>query len=160
MHPSEFPSGEETVAGVYFYAEGIDFHLDDEPACTIWIEQLLSRENGQLHTLNYIFCSDDYLLGIHQQFLGKDTYTDIITFPYSPFPVVEGDVFISIPRVRENAETYAVPFGQELCRVMAHGVLHLCGYGDKSDEEKAEMRRKEDECLALIHGQWPKPEID
>lgn len=133
-----------------FVSEDIDFELSTTPALESWVKTIIARENCRLGFLNFIFCTDAYLLNLNEEYLGHDTLTDIITFPYQPPPVIEGDIFISIERVRENAQAYAVSFEEELHRVMIHGVLHLCGYKDKSEEEEAAMRRKEDEALSLL----------
>ena len=111
---------------------------------------MIEREGCNLTQVCYIFCSDEYLYNLNQEYLNHDTYTDIITFPYSEPPLVEGDIFISIDRVKENASQFGAPFEQELHRVMIHGVLHLCGYSDKSPDEEALMRKKEDEALQLL----------
>ena len=99
----------------------------------------------------FIFCDDEYLLKINQDYLHHDTFTDIITFPYEDFNGIAGDVFISVERVKENAAEFEVDFDLELKRVMAHGVLHLLGFGDKSEEEASLMRLKEDEKIKLFH---------
>jgi len=99
--------------------------------------------------LNFIFCSDNYLLKINVEHLNHDTYTDIITFDYSKEDRISGDIFISIDRVEENAKSHKTSFENELHRVIIHGVLHLLGYGDKEPGQKAEMRQKEDFCLSL-----------
>lgn len=106
-------------------------------------------EGGQPGELNYIFCSDDYLLAINNQFLNHDTYTDIITFGLGETGDIEGEIYISVPRVRENARTAGLAFHDELDRVIIHGVLHLLGYSDKTPRRKALMRKKEDACLSL-----------
>ena len=135
---------------VDWIAEDIDFEPANTEILEDWIKAIISRENCQLGFLNFIFCSDAYLLGLNQEVLGHDTLTDIITFPYQIPPRIEGDVFISIERVRENAEDYSTGFEQELHRVIIHGVLHLCGHQDKTAEQQAMMRRKEDEALELL----------
>lgn len=129
-----------------FHVEDIDFQLTDETALLDWILATIDQEGGQLGFLNYIFCSDEYLHKINMEYLQHDTYTDIITFPYSE-EQIESDIFISIDRVKENAEKFAVPFKEELHRVMIHGVLHLLGFGDKTDDEKKIMRAKEEEYI-------------
>lgn len=141
---------EEDEQPISFHAEDINFELASPEAVAHWIQAVLEREGKQLQQLTYIFCSDEYLYEINLEYLGHDTYTDIITFPYSEPPVIEGDLFISIDRVRENAQALGLPFEQELRRVMIHGVLHLCGYPDKTPEESARMRAKEEEAL----GYW------
>ena len=141
----DFPPMDET--GIYFTSEEIDFELNNEEEVKKWLEKVIEQEDKSLRLLNFIFCSDRYLLRLNLEYLGHDTLTDIITFPYAEPPVIEGDIFISIDRVRENAQLFNVTFEQELHRVMAHGVLHLCGYGDKSEAEVKLMRQKEDETL-------------
>jgi probable rRNA maturation factor len=116
------------------------------------LKQLAAREKTQFESLTYVFCSDDYLLQINQQYLKHDFYTDIITFDLSPgkdSPVV-GEIYISIDRVRENAKSMGITTQKELLRVIFHGALHLCGYKDKSGEDKTLMRKAEDRYLALF----------
>ncbi len=113
-----------------------------------WLKKLIEKEGFSLVELNYIFCSDEYLLHVNQQYLHHDFYTDIITFDNSDKEFeIEGDIFISVDRVKENAKELSVPFSTELKRVMSHGVLHLCGYGDKTKEEIELMRKKENEAI-------------
>lgn len=139
-------------SGIQFFSEDVDFQLDKEAAIRQWIEKVIAKEEKQLQLINYIFCSDAYLHDLNVEYLQHDTLTDIITFQYSDLPIIEGDIFISIDRVRENAQAYAPSFEQELRRVMIHGALHLCGYGDKTPEEKELMTGKENEAL----GVWEK----
>lgn len=101
--------------------------------------------------INFIFCDDDYLLKINKEYLDHDTLTDIITFDYSVGNELHADIFISEERVRDNAADFKVSFDEELMRVMAHGVLHLCGYKDKLSEEEKIMRKKEDEKILMFH---------
>ena len=145
---SHFPNTQEDV--ILYFKEDIEFDLPPEAQLATWITATIEREQAELEQLNYIFCSDSYLHQLNMDYLQHDTLTDIITFPYSAPPLVQGDIFISIDRVRENAATFGVPFQQELLRVMIHGVLHLCGNGDKTDEEAKLMRVKENEAL----GNW------
>ena len=113
-----------------------------------YIQKIFHREKRSLGGLNYIFCSDKELLRINQEFLGHDFYTDIVTFELSETPgVIHGEIYISIDRVKENAKNLSVSFKSELHRVIFHGALHLCGYGDKTKREKEEMRGKEDLLL-------------
>jgi rRNA maturation RNase YbeY len=135
---------------ISFFAEEIDFELANPALVRRWIESIIAREKGELVFVNYVFCDDAYLLKLNQEYLQHDSLTDIITFPYHDPPMVEGDVFISIERIHENAHQFGVTFEQELHRVMIHGVLHLCGYPDKAPEEKAKMTEKEDEALQLL----------
>ena len=116
-----------------------------------WLSRVIQSESKSEGDINYIFCDDDFLLGINQQYLNHDTLTDIISFDYSVGNELHGDVFISIQRVRENAIEFDVVFEEELKRVMVHGVLHYCGYKDKSAKDKREMRLKEDEKIKLFH---------
>ena len=106
-------------------------------------------QGKRVGSINYLFCDDAHLLGINQSFLNHDTYTDIITFDYVVGDMVSGDIVISVERVKENALLFASPFEKELHRVIIHGVLHLLGQGDKSDKEAEEMRKKEEEALAV-----------
>ena len=110
----------------------------------IWLEDIILSEGKKLGDINYIFCDDEYLLKVNQDYLQHDYYTDIITFDYVKGKTISGDIFVSLPRVSENAESMSKDFASELHRVLAHGVLHLCGYKDKTDEEITEMRNKED----------------
>jgi rRNA maturation RNase YbeY len=116
-----------------------------------WITRILESEDYTLGQLDYIFCTDDYLLELNRQYLSHDTLTDIITFDYSNGSTISGDVFISTERVSENANKYGVDFENELLRVMSHGVLHLMGYGDKTDSEVKWMREKEEEKIKMFH---------
>lgn len=143
-----FPAERENV--ISFHSEDIDFEPEQPERIAQWIRQVIARQNCSLSFLNYVFCTDDYLHEINVAYLDHDTLTDIITFPYADPPRIEGDIFISIDRVRENAATLHLPFIQELHRVMIHGVLHLCGQGDKTEQEKGQMRAKEDEALELL----------
>lgn len=128
-----------------------DFQIEEEIQYTNWISRIICSEKSTIGELDFIFCNDEYLLKINQDYLEHDTYTDIITFPYSEGELISGDIFISVERVAENANTYAVDFNTELRRVMAHGLLHMLGYGDKNDEEAQMMRAKENEKIKLFH---------
>ena len=135
---------------INFYSEN-DFELQEEKSFETWIRKVISSEEKQLGEINYIFCDDHYLYKINLKFLDHDTYTDIISFDNSEGDELNGDIFISTDRVTENAKEYNVDFSDELKRVMIHGILHLCGYGDKTESEAALMRQKEDEKIALFH---------
>ena len=128
-----------------------DFVIGDETKFADWISRIVDSENSGYSQLDFIFCDDEYLLKINQDYLDHDTYTDIITFPYEDLSGIAGDIFISVERVKENATEFEVDFDLELKRVMAHGVLHLLGFGDKSEEESSLMRLKEDEKIKLFH---------
>ncbi len=128
-----------------------DFILDNEEVYSNWISNVISSEDKLLGELNYIFCDDEYLHKINVEYLNHDTLTDIISFDYSEGNLVQGDIFISVERVHENASDFKVSFDEELLRVMIHGVLHYCGYKDKSDEDEALMRSKENEKTSMFH---------
>ncbi|GAA0531239.1 rRNA maturation RNase YbeY [Chitinophaga japonensis] len=133
---------------IHFTALEVNVKLKNKTNLKAFLKKLFEREGQQLHGLQYVFCSDAYLLEMNQQFLQHDTYTDIITFELSEVAgTTEGEVYISIDRVRENAGKFKVAEEQELHRVIFHGALHLCGYKDKTKKDAALMRQKEDECL-------------
>lgn len=146
------PGSLEDEPFIQFFPEDVNFDLEDPDEISAWLQEVISRENCRLLGISYVFCSDEYLHGLNLEFLQHDTYTDIITFPYSSPPSIEGDIYISIDRVMENAESFQSGFDTELRRVMVHGVLHLCGYGDETEEEEIAMRKKENEYLALFSG--------
>lgn len=149
MTQPPFPLLFEENETISFSSEEIEFELANEAETAGWLQKIIEQEGKSLRLLNFIFCPDDYLLRLNLEYLQHDTLTDIITFPYADPPIVEGDIFISIDRVRENAPAFNATFGQELHRVMAHGVLHLCGYGDKTADQQKQMRQKEDEALRM-----------
>ncbi|MGB5360466.1 MAG: rRNA maturation RNase YbeY [Eudoraea sp.] len=128
-----------------------EFDLENIKEYTSWINTIVVSENVHLGDLSYIFCSDEYLIKLNQKYLGHDTYTDIVTFNYSEEDVISGEIYISVDRVKENAVKFKEDFNRELLRVMAHGVLHLLGYNDKSKKEKEVMRTKEDEKINMFH---------
>ncbi len=140
------PSNDDTPL-IEFHYEDTHFELPNPDSVRTWIQSVIAAEKHQLRHLNYIFCSDNYLHHINLEYLNHDTYTDIITFPFAESPLVESDIFISVDRVRENAISFKTSFESELRRVIIHGVLHLCGYGDKTEEEKVLMRKKEEEYI-------------
>ncbi|MGV3586858.1 MAG: rRNA maturation RNase YbeY [Adhaeribacter sp.] len=135
---------------IEFVSEEVDFTLPDQEPVAAWLAAIIENHHFRLENLTYVFCSDEYLLEINQEYLDHDTYTDIITFNNADEPeIIESDIFISIDRVKENAANLNIPFLDELHRVMAHGVLHLLGYDDKEPELKQLMRTAEDNCLSL-----------
>ena len=140
----------EPETGIFFHTENLLFELNDTLKIQDWLTQIIEQEGQQLSLLNFIFCDDDYLHKINVEYLNHDTLTDIITFPLAELPTIEGEIYISIPRVRENAAKFDTTFDNELHRVLAHGVLHLCGYLDKTDIEEKLMRQKEEEALMLL----------
>lgn len=124
------------------------FKLSNSKKTTAWIERVVKTEKSRIDSLSYVFCSDRYLLGINQEYLGHNTLTDIITFDYSEsLKLLDGEIYISVPRVRENAKKLDVDFHLELHRVIVHGVLHLLGYTDKTAAEKVTMRKREEKYL-------------
>ena len=128
-----------------------DFILGNEDVYSSWISNIIVSENKTEGDINYIFCNDDFLLNINQQYLNHDTFTDIISFDYSVVNELHGDIFISTERVSENATEFGVSFQNELLRVMAHGVLHYCGYKDKTESDEQIMRSKEDDKINMFH---------
>lgn len=144
------PYQDEDEERIQFHFEDTEFELLHPARLRQWIEQVIARESCILQTVSFIFCSDDYLYDLNVQYLSHDTLTDVITFPYLKPPHIEGDIFISADRIRDNAGDFGVTFEQELHRVMIHGILHLCGYSDKTDADKAAMTQKEDEALGVL----------
>lgn len=128
-----------------------DFQLDNETQFSDWISRVILSENKKKGDINYIFCDDEYILEINKQYLDHDYYTDIISFDYSVGNELNGDIFVSIDRVKENATDFNATFDEELKRVIIHGILHYCGYKDKSEEDEALMRSKEDEKTKMFH---------
>lgn len=134
---------------IFFHSEEIDFKLKKKKKVRNWLQELTKTEDKSIEDLNYIFCSDDYLLEVNKEHLDHDYFTDVITFDYCENNVISGDIFISIDRVKENANSFGKSFKNELRRVMAHGLLHLMGYKDKTEDEEEEMRKMEDFALKL-----------
>ncbi len=136
---------------IHFHRSGqIKFHVKQIRKTKNWIKELIQSHHKELGEINYIFQSDDELLELNKSALQHDYFTDIITFDYCEEDVISGDLFISIDRVKENALNFAVPFEQELRRVMAHGVLHLLGFKDKTELDSKKMRSAEDKALDLF----------
>jgi rRNA maturation RNase YbeY len=133
---------------IEFYSE-TDFKIEDTMALNRWISEVVLHENHELGELTYVFCDDEYLHKLNLQFLNHDTLTDIISFDNSLGKQIHGEVYISIERVKENASIYGVAFLEELHRVIIHGVLHFCGYQDKSEKQQEVMRGKENQALGL-----------
>jgi rRNA maturation RNase YbeY len=127
-----------------------DFKLHNEKELSIWISSVINSEGFKEGDINYIFCNDDYLLQLNQEFLNHDTLTDIISFDYTLGKEINGDIFISIERVLDNAKDYQVEFSNELHRVMVHGILHYCGYNDKTQKETQLMRVKENHYTEIL----------
>lgn len=128
-----------------------DFQLDNKERYQDWLTEVIESEDKEEGEINYIFCDDDYLYEINVQYLNHQTLTDIISFDYTIGDLISGDIFISIERVKDNATDFGVSFEEELRRVMAHGVLHYCGYKDKTEQDQKIMRLKEDQKIKLFH---------
>ncbi|WP_177730958.1 rRNA maturation RNase YbeY [Flavobacterium inviolabile] len=128
-----------------------DFELENESQYENWISNVIASEGKHEGEINYIFCNDDYLHKINVEYLDHDTLTDIISFDYSVGNELHGDIFVSIERVKDNALDFNVSFDEEIKRVIIHGILHYCGYKDKSEKDELLMRAKEDEKVAMFH---------
>ena len=128
---------------IQFFFENID-EIPISTATISWLEDVIKTENKKKGEINYILCDDEYLLKVNQDFLDHDYYTDIITFDYVKGKTISGDIFVSLPRISDNAKTLVRDFNSEFHRVLAHGILHLMGYKDKTEEEITVMRQKED----------------
>jgi probable rRNA maturation factor len=148
MQFPELPLDDAPETLVSFLFEDVVFDLPDQQELVEWLLAIAAEENKPVRELTYVFTSDEYLRQVNIEHLQHDYYTDVITFPYAP-DAIYGDVFISSDRVADNAQAHDVPFLHELRRVMAHGLLHLAGYGDKTPEEAQTMRAKEDYYLEL-----------
>lgn len=135
---------------IHFFNENISYTLKHKTKIKQWLSNTIENEGFKCGNINIILCSDEYLLKINQQFLNHDTFTDIITFDYSENNELSGDLFISFERVKENSVLYSEKLFHELLRVMVHGVLHLCGYKDKTPREEEKMREKENENLSIF----------
>lgn len=129
----------------------LNFKLKEETKFRNWITEIIHSENKVFGPICYIFMSDEDLKTINIDYLNHDYFTDIITFNYCEGDTISGDIFISVDRIKDNANIYKVPFLEELLRVMAHGILHLCGYNDKTELEIKEMRNKEIDKIKLFH---------
>lgn len=127
-----------------------NFNLDNEPQLSKWIASVIEEENFREGEINYIFCDDAYLIQLNVEFLNHDTLTDIISFDYTMGKEISGDIYISVERVKDNANDFNVDFHTELNRVMVHGVLHYCGYKDKSEADEQIMRKKENYYIGKV----------
>ena len=128
-----------------------DFELENEAHYEDWISRIIESEGFDEGEINYIFCDDEYLHKINVEYLDHDTLTDIISFDYTVGNLIQGDIFVSVERVQDNANDFNVSLEEELKRVLSHGVLHYCGYKDKSPEDEALMRSKEEEKMQMFH---------
>ncbi len=138
---------------IRFNIQDIKFTLKNKTAIKQWITSVVIKKKRKVGELNFVFCSDEFLLGMNKQYLNHNKYTDIITFDYSKedktLPIA-GDIYISVDRVRDNAAKFNVAFEDELHRVIIHGTLHLLGFGDKTKAAKEEMRKQEDAALRSL----------
>ncbi len=143
------------MVAINFLKADVAYAPKQKNTLMLWMQRVAKMHHCQIDQLDFIFCSDDYLLNINQQFLAHDTFTDIITFDYSEpskstSKAIVGEIYISIERVKENAKTFKTSYLNELHRVMIHGVLHLCGFKDKKAAEQVEMRAQEDVALKVL----------
>lgn len=139
-----------------FNFEDVNFELPDQKNLEAWIDFAIRNEECFTGNITYIFCSDEYLLNVNKQYLNHDYFTDIITFDYVKDDLISGDMFISADTIRSNAEIYGVSFENELLRVMIHGVMHLVGYDDLTDEQEAEIHKMEDKYLEIYYKNFAK----
>ena len=130
----------------YFFEEISTIAIDED--ISTWLEDIIVNEEKKLGKIQYIFCDDEYLLNVNREYLQHDFYTDIITFDYVKGKKISGDIFVSLPRIKDNAVQLSTDENEELKRVLAHGILHLCGYKDKSEEEQTMMTEKENYYLS------------
>lgn len=135
---------------IVFDTEGVEMPSLDEIKINEWISKVVSSHDRKLGELAYIFCSDEKILEVNNEYLQHDYYTDIITFDYTEEDTISGDMFISLDTVKSNSEQFNTDYSEELLRVIIHGVLHLCGFADASEEEESKMRELEDKALRLI----------
>ena len=135
---------------ISFHNEGVTVKTPSKRVLKAWIKEFVSNHGKKVGELAFVFCSDEKILEVNQNFLQHNYYTDIITFDYCEGDVVSGDIFISVERVKENAIHHEVEYNEELLRVLAHGILHLIGFQDKSPKKKKEMTQNEDLCISLF----------
>jgi len=140
---------------IYFFSENTSFQLKGKKKIKNWISDVVLQQKQVVGNITFVFCDDEYLLEINKQYLNHHTLTDIISFDYSEEikknkKLISGEIYISIPRVKENAKLNSQSFTQELHRVIIHGILHFCGFKDKKPKDKKTMRKKEDESLKFI----------
>src|SRR5688572_22930774 len=139
---------QKEINNIHFHYLTQPFHFTNRTHLKTFLNKVAKREKHSINTINYIFCDDAYLLEINQQYLNHDTYTDIVTFQLNPKgEALLSDIYISVERVKENATIHNTSLTHELHRVIFHGLLHLCGYKDKTKKDQEEMRKQEDKCL-------------
>ncbi len=144
-----WPDTDEPETGIFFTCHDVHLDIPDPDRWMGWIRNVIESEGYELARIDYIFCSDAFLLEVNQAHLDHDFYTDIITFPLNTDPVI-AEIYISLDRVRDNASGLGIAFDDELHRVMIHGILHLCGYDDHEEEEVKLIRKKENEYLEKL----------
>ena len=130
----------------YFFEEISTIAINED--ISTWLEDIIVNEEKKLGKIQYIFCDDEYLLNVNREYLQHDFYTDIITFDYVKGKKISGDIFVSLPRIKDNAVQLSTDENEELKRVLAHGILHLCGYKDKNEAEQSVMTEKENYYLS------------
>jgi len=140
------------MATVQFFNQNVTYRFGNRKAIKLWLQNVIHAEQKKAGPVTIILCDDAYLLELNMKYLAHETLTDVITFDYSEGILISGDVFISIDRIKENASLFSKTVNNELMRVMVHGVLHLCGYKDKTKKDSALMREKEDTYLAMLAG--------
>lgn len=136
---------------ISYNVEGVKMPSIKKRETTNWIKSVAATHNKKIGSIAYIFCSDEKILEVNNEYLQHDYYTDIITFNYNEGDIISGDIFISLDTVRSNAEQYKADYNEELHRVIIHGVLHLCGINDKTDEEQEQMTKSENEALSILN---------
>ncbi|MDR2907974.1 MAG: rRNA maturation RNase YbeY [Bacteroidales bacterium] len=135
---------------IQFFNEEVNFTLKNKTQIREWLVKLIGKEKKSLGEINFIFCGDEYLLKLNEQYLNHDTFTDIITFDFVEGKTISGDIFISVDRMKENAKLFHVKQSDETHRLIAHGVLHLLGYKDKTPKDKKVMTAQEELALGMI----------
>ena len=138
------------MSGVSIAQADISMRMENKKMLYRWVTKIIESEKKSVGRISIVLCSDDYLLEMNKKFLSHNYYTDIITFDYTEGKTISGELYISVDRVKENAPKFKESFQNELYQVMAHGILHLCGYNDKTEAEVKQMRRKENQKLKLI----------
>lgn len=138
------------MMSIKYFSEDVSFPEPKKRRTTDWIKSIIGAEGKKCGSISFIFCSDEYLLEMNKKYLNHDYYTDIITFDDVEGDLINGDIFISVDRILENSNVFNTTFENELCRILAHGVLHLLGYKDKNAKDKKVMKFKEDYYLKLL----------
>lgn len=144
-----WPETEEDEAGIFFTCHDVDLDLQNAGSWAEWIQEVIEDEGYELARIDYIFCTDEFLLEVNRTHLDHDFYTDIITFPLNKNPII-AEVYISLERVKENATSYSKSFDDELLRVMIHGILHLVGYEDHDEDDVRVIRKKEEAYMKRV----------